>query len=304
MRIRRNSARRHQVAIAGVFLMVLIAVNCDRTPVAPSPSQSLSVTSIEPNMVPVDVLAGIRIVGTGFQPGATVTIGGEATNVTVVSQALLQATAPARSAGTVDVTVTNPGGSVFTLPRAFSYVAFDVSSISPPTGLGGDLVRIAGMGFDGGTNVSIGGAAAVVVGRSISLLTAFVPAHAPGAVDVSVTNSSGSQVTLGGAFTFGAVTLSVTPQVIARGGQLTVTWVAPIGRSVHDWIGIFKIGIPNEAYQVYQYTGGTAQGTMRFAAPVETGDYEFRYLVDDGFVDVARSSTVTVTASTPSHASR
>jgi post-segregation antitoxin (ccd killing protein) len=36
---------------------------------------------------------------------------------------------------------------------------------------------------------------------------------------------------------------------------------------------------------------------MTFAAPAVPGDYEFRYMADNSLVDVARSETVTVSAS-------
>jgi len=45
----------------------------------------------------------------------------------------------------------------------------------------------------------------------------------------------------------------------------------------------------------WQYTGGAKSGTFIVDAPATPGFYEFRYLVDDGFEDVARSVTVTVT---------
>src|SRR5678816_3429268 len=46
----------------------------------------------------------------------------------------------------------------------------------------------------------------------------------------------------------------------------------------------------------YEYTNGTTSGTVRFTAPVQPGQYQFRYLLDDGYVDVVRTASVTVGA--------
>jgi hypothetical protein len=43
------------------------------------------------------------------------------------------------------------------------------------------------------------------------------------------------------------------------------------------------------------YTNGVTSGTLTLSAGSETGQFEFRYLLDDGYVDASRSSQVTVT---------
>jgi plastocyanin len=67
---------------------------------------SLSVTDVSPT---AGVIAGgtqITISGTGFESGATVTVGGvAATNVTFVNSATITATTPPHAAGSVDVVV-------------------------------------------------------------------------------------------------------------------------------------------------------------------------------------------------------
>ena len=91
-----------------------------------------------------------------------------------------------------------------------------------------------------------------------------------------------------------ALTPSTT--TVLAGGQLSVNWTAPSGGYL-DWVGFFKVGDPNEAYQDgwWQYTYGETSGTMAITAPLLPGQYEFRYLLDDGYVDIVRSSPVTVT---------
>jgi hypothetical protein len=61
-----------------------------------------------------------------------------------------------------------------------------------------------------------------------------------------------------------------------------------------DWIGLFKVGDWNGAHGWSQYTDGATSGTSTLSAPSQAGQYEFRYLLDNGVTDVARSSLVTV----------
>lgn len=76
---------------------------------------------------------------------------------------------------------------------------------------------------------------------------------------------------------------------------MTVTWTAPSGRPTTDWIGLYqKSETNNRVYVAWSYTGGSASGSKTFVAPNTSGDYEFRYLLDDGYVKATMSNTVTV----------
>lgn len=80
-----------------------------------------------------------------------------------------------------------------------------VASISPVRGstVGGSPVRIAGTGFAAGVGVTFGGVPATgVVVASATAITAAIPAHTAGTVDVAVTNSDAQTATLAGGFTF------------------------------------------------------------------------------------------------------
>jgi hypothetical protein len=94
--------------------------------------------------------------------------------------------------------------------------------------------------------------------------------------------------------TSGAFTLSASPGSVPRGGTINVSWTAPPGRPTTDWIGLYKVGDPNQLWQAFQYTGGATSGTVNFTAPFTPGQYEFRYLLENGFNSVATSNTVTV----------
>ncbi len=72
----------------------------------------------------------IAITGTGFLPGATVTLGGvAATSVVVVNSTRITAVTGAHATGAVNLVVTNPGGASATMANAFFYTP-------PPTPTG------------------------------------------------------------------------------------------------------------------------------------------------------------------------
>ena len=99
----------------------------------------------------------------------------------------------------------------------------------------------------------------------------------------------------------GPFALTVSAETVTAGGSLSVSWVAPPGRSPYDWISIYKPGSRNEAYDDiwWDYTKGATMGTFTIRAPAEPGLYEFRYFLDDGFEMVARSSLIEVTTDAP-----
>jgi hypothetical protein len=169
-----------------------------------------TVTSVAPISGSTSGGTPVTIEGTGYQSGATVSIGGTAaTGVTVVSSTSITATTPAHAAGAVSVVVTNTDAQSGTLSNGFTYATAvpTVTSISPATGptTGGAGLTIAGTNFQSGATVSLGGtpATAVAVVSSTSI-TATTQAHAAGAVDVVVTNPDGQSGTLPGSYTYTA----------------------------------------------------------------------------------------------------
>ena len=81
-----------------------------------------AVTGITPNTGPTSGGTSITISGSGFSSGASVSLGGTlATSVVVVNSASITATTAPRSAGVVDVVVTNSDGQSGTLVQGFSY---------------------------------------------------------------------------------------------------------------------------------------------------------------------------------------
>jgi hypothetical protein len=115
------------------------------------------------------------------------------------------------SAGSIAALATNSGGNwvmqMATFKASASSPAPTVTAIAPPSGSvnGGTAVTISGTNFVSGASVTLGGTAAtnvsVVSGTSI---TATTPAHAAGAVNVVVANSSGQSGTLTNGYTYTA----------------------------------------------------------------------------------------------------
>jgi Ca-activated chloride channel family protein len=129
-------------------------------------------------------------------------------------------------------------------------------------------------------------------------ITAAAPVHAAGTVDVVVTNPAGQSGRLPAGFEYvvdGPYAIAASHGTVVAGGQLSVSWTAPRA-GAWDWVGLFKVGDPSTTYESgwWKYTDGVISGTLTLNAPAQPGQYEFRYLLDDGFVDTARSSPVTV----------
>lgn len=169
-----------------------------------------------------------------------------------------------------------------------------VTSVTPSTAFEGMPLRISGTGFLRGAVVAFGGVQAFANVISDTLITGTIPPHAPGAVDVVVTNLGGSSVTIPGGFVYATVSVTAAPTVVAAGGYLQVSWSTPISQSSLDWIGLFRVGDSNFAYLDYQYTNGLTDAALNWNAPSQAGQYEFRYLLNDEYIDVGRSARVTV----------
>ena len=172
-----------------------------------------------------------------------------------------------------------------------------VTAISPSTGstVRPTPVMISGTGFLAGATVTVDVMALSVTVVNSTTITAIAPARAAGPVDVVVTNPGGSGGTLTAAFTYSSedpFTVTASTDAVDAGGQMSVSWTAP-GARPGDWLALFRVGgIYDDDW--WGGTGGATSGSRTLTAPTRPGVYEFRYLVDGSFLDVARSSPVTV----------
>jgi hypothetical protein len=172
---------------------------------APPTVDSLDVTS-----GPVAGGTAVSITGTGFDATPTVTFGGEsATSVVRVSATNITCVSPAHAAGAVDVVVTNSDAQTGTKTNGYTYLdpAPTVTSLDVVSGSesGGTAVDITGTGFTATPGVTFGGTAATSVVRvSATHVTCVTPAHAPGAVNVVVTNPDTQAATKTNGYTYTA----------------------------------------------------------------------------------------------------
>ena len=165
-----------------------------------------AVTSVTPEVGPSRGGTVVSVGGTNFSGVSSVDFGGSpASGVSLRSPTELTAIAPPGT-GTVDVTVTTPGGtSATTAADQFTYLPVPgVTSVAPDAGplAGGTTVTVAGTGFTGDSTVAFGPVAAdTVTVVSATELTAVAPPAAggnAGAVDVTVTTPGGTERDHGG----------------------------------------------------------------------------------------------------------
>ena len=189
-----------------------------------------TVSSVSPTAGPTTGGNTVTINGTNFTSGAGVKFGTTASaTVTFVSATQLTAVAPAHAAGTIDVTVTTPGGtSAIVAGDHYTYDAQPtLSAMSPTAGptTGGNTVTINGTNFTSGAGVKFGTtASATVTFVSAMQLTAVAPAHAAGTIDVTVTTPGGtSALVAGDHYAYGSPTVtSFAPTSGMTGSTVTI----------------------------------------------------------------------------------
>ncbi len=148
----------------------------------------------------------VVLTGTGFG-AATVMFGGVPAAITAATATELHVIEPAHAAGAADIVVSNGDGQSATLAAGYTFAdaappVLDRLTATTGPAAGGQYVTIE-LGDMVGTapTVAFGGAPATVVSTGPTFVSVKTPAHAAGAVDVSVTDA-GQTATLAGAFTF------------------------------------------------------------------------------------------------------
>ena len=131
----------HLLRTCVASVTILCAAGCDGNGVGPSPiaptapiaPAALTVTSVSPTTGSTVGLADLRVAGTGFLPGVTLTLGGVAARVRSVTSTVVFATTPVHAPGTVDVVVANPGGENQTLTGGYTFVVDLFSLTASPS---------------------------------------------------------------------------------------------------------------------------------------------------------------------------
>jgi hypothetical protein len=122
----------------------------------------------------------------------------------------------------------------------------------------------------------------------------LVAANTGGARSTSLTIAGQLFTVLQSGATANSYSLAASPSTVAAGGQLTLNWTAPSGSSVFDWIALYRVGDSSYEYGWWQFTNGSTSGTVTLTAPFQSGQYEFRYLLNSTFNVAATSGTITV----------
>lgn len=279
----------------------------------PSPT----ITSVSPSSGNRFGGDSVTITGTNFIDTPSVTFDGvRAIGTIYQSSTTLVVTTPANSAGgVVNVVVTNPKShSSATLVNGFTYLtaAPTISSITPSIGsiTGGVPVTIMGTGFYGSPGLTFGGIGATsIVVRSATKITAIVPAHASGMVDVVLANQDSQSATFTNGFTYASfenqapTITSISPDSGTTGTNITITGTnflpnptvkinglnaGNVGRIDSETIAATA---PSNGYGTYDVTVINTDGQMA----ILTGGFTYREVPTVATSDVIEISPDSVT---------
>ena len=278
------------------------------------------VSSVSPSTGPTTGGTTVTIAGAGLAGASAVHFGATAATIVSDSAGQLVVTAPTAAAGSVDVTVTTPGGTSATsaADRFSSTLAAPVvAGLSPGigTGTGGTTVSISGTSLANASSVSFGTTAGTIVSDSASLIVVTAPAGS-GMLDVTVTTPGGTSAT-GSADRFSYAGLasiaSVSPAfgpvaggsvVVIAGANLSgasaVDFGATAGTILGDLANQIVVAAPAGAIGIVDITVTTPGGTTA-TGPAD----RFSYLppapsvsgVSPGFGPLAGGTTVTIIGS-------
>ncbi len=191
-----------------------------------------SVTGINPTSGPTAGRTSVTINGANLSSASAVKFGATPGIITADSATSITATSPAESAGTVDVTVTTPGGASATSSAdKFTYVAAPtVTGVIPTSGptAGGTSVTVSGTNLSGATSVNFGSSSGAITTDSATSIAATAPPGGAGAVDITVTTAGGiSAISVADKFTYvtppTVTAISPTGGPVAGGATVTIT---------------------------------------------------------------------------------
>jgi hypothetical protein len=241
----------------------------------PAAPVTVTVTGVSPTSGTTSGGTAVTIAGTNFQAGAAVSFGNTLASVSGVSATSISATAPAHASGAVSVTVTNPDGTAGTLAGAFTYrtPAAQITGVSPASGTtaGGTAVTITGANFISGAKVSFGSTAATVKSVSATSISVTTPAHAAGAVSVTVTNPGAAGVTRSSGFTYVApapsfaLTASPTTKTVTKGTTATYSISLAAHNGYTGAVAFSASGLPSGSSASFSPASVTTSGTTKLS---------------------------------------
>jgi len=171
-----------------------------------------TISSVEPNMGPLEGGTEVIIIGTGFLNGIDVLIGNAETSEQVMSPTKIEAETPPSTPGVKDVLVINRDGQRAIFEDGFTYNrAPAITKVIPDNGrlAGGTKITIQGNGFLPGAKVLFGDvyARSFVLASSIqvmspNIINAITPSGEPGPRDVVIRNPDRQEIILSGGFAY------------------------------------------------------------------------------------------------------
>ena len=203
-------------------------------------SPTLSITGFSPTSGPPGTVVDIK--GVGFTPGSSVKFNGTAT-VSYISPTEVKATVPT-TASSGPITMTNTSAPIGPVRANSDYTLFDISSLSPSSGITGSQVTISGSGLNGATSVKFG-----------SLQASF-----------SVVSGTQVRATVPDGTLAGKISVT-TPLGTATSAQdfvpsLSITSISPNGGPFGTAVAVRGVGFAPGAVVKFN---GTAAATARYA---------------------------------------
>jgi hypothetical protein len=228
------------------------------------------VTAVSPASGPAAGGTKVTIAGTGFTGATGVSFGDTpAASFTVNSSTSMTVVAPAASAGTVEVTVTNSGGTSAPGASEFAFVpAPSVSSLSPATGpvSGGTEVTITGVNLTGATQVTFGGTPTEFWVNDDSSITAISPAaESADSVSVRVTTVGGRSASSRFSYVVSAPTVTgIDPNAgpVDGGTWVTISGANLTGATEVDFGGIAADFVVNSDTSISALSPPASAGTV------------------------------------------
>ncbi|WP_405156114.1 IPT/TIG domain-containing protein [Paenibacillus sp. FSL K6-0108] len=265
-----------------------------------------TIANVSPASGPTIGGTTVTLTGTNLTDATAVMFGAtEATSYTVNSATQITAIAPAGSAGTVDVTVTTPGGtSATSAADQYAYhAAPTIASVSPASGptTGGTTVTLTGTNLTDATAVMFGATEATsYTVNSATQITAIAPAGSAGTVDVTVTTPGGtSAISAANQFTRFVVTYAISPLSDKVLNALTAGYAS--GTQETKTITLTRTGT-GDLTSLATAIGGTNAGSFTITQPTVTTlnsgtpSTTFTVKANDGLAAGTYNATVTVSA--------
>jgi hypothetical protein len=168
-------------------------------------------------------------------------------------------------------------------------------------GMGTVTLSLAGSGFNGLSVATWNGTPLLTTVSSKTALQASVPAALISGTSalVAVTNPAP------GGGTSGAISVPVDPPAVltvnatsvAPSTAVTATLAGGFGGG-SDWLALALVGSPDTKFVAYTYVGaGVTTRMWTVTMPSTSGQYEFRYFPNNGYIRAATSPAVAVDAS-------